>query len=462
MLRTLHSLQTFQKYIFLLALIFCANVFARGNEWRTLPDLVSPQGNSQERNSQVIFQSGFQSGAQDNQVQSAQNHSTPAQETTQENSSEPNYADYAAYAAYAAYANPNAWAAQNYSAQNYQQQYQQNYAPQNYAAYQNPYAQTYAPQYQATPYAQSSYGAIDPNYALMLQQQSQIQQQQLQWQQQQQLQLQQKVLMNALIEREANRLATDDAPNAEETATNSWNMGSLAPVKVSSPLIDSMWVGAGYMNPFSSVDGPNRGVGCPLELQSWLDRPYYAGGFVGWSGGGALVKDLIKQDSGGTFGLILGKNYSYYWGFEGRLHFASLGERLTDAGKLLPNAAAIEGQANQITMCDVSAHYYPLGNSQWRPFFKWGFGFAGESFVDATGNRKTHSSGLMPLGLGLRYWWNDRFGLTTELVDNIIFQTNGIATQHNVALSFGLSYSFGANKMRRPTAYWPYTPSAKK
>ncbi|MGL4943844.1 MAG: outer membrane beta-barrel protein [Thermoguttaceae bacterium] len=300
---------------------------------------------------------------------------------------------------------------------------------------------------------------MDPNTAIL----NQYAYQQAAQQQQQSLTQQQQILMAALIEREADRLAAeDDAAAEEQKSSNAWSMGNLAPVKVSSPLLDSMWVGAGYMNPFNATDKADRGVGCPLQLQCWIDRPYYAGGYVGWSSGGTLVKKYIKQDSGGTFGLILGKQYSHYWGFEGRLHFASLAERLTDEGALLPAANLIEGQANHITMADISAHYYPLGNSRWRPFFKWGVGVAGESFVGIDGVRRTNTSGLMPIGMGLKYWWNERFSLSTDLIDNIVFGTGGVATQHNFAFSFGLVYAFGKNKTSRPTAYWPYTPSTKR
>jgi hypothetical protein len=201
-----------------------------------------------------------------------------------------------------------------------------------------------------------------------------------------------------------------------------------------------------------------------------LDHPYYFGGFCGWISGSQLVSELIDQKHGGTGGLILGYNLNEYWGLEGRLNFASIDIRETAAGAAAFNnwyAAANPGlpvpvlttRTNQISAVDVAVHYYPLGNAKWRPFFKYGLGFGRESFIDTFQQKRRENTVTMPLGMGLRYWWNENMAIQADLIDNVIFSSGIAKTQNNFAFCVGLTYAFGSSKKKRPTAYWPYTPS---
>ncbi len=250
-----------------------------------------------------------------------------------------------------------------------------------------------------------------------------------------------------------------------------WNMNQLMPVHVSSPLGKSLLSCAKTLSPFNSPKGPHRGVGQPLEVRSWLDRPWYFGGFTGWISGSELVDGLIDQKSGAMGGLILGYNLSEYWGLESRVHFTSIDIRETARGRLEYEASFMAAypdvtfvpllttRTNRLSVFDVSVHYYPLGNAKWRPYFKYGLGLARESFVDTFGQKYREDTMTMPLGLGLRYWWTENLAIQADLVDNVVFSSGIAKTQNNWAFCVGLTYSFGSSKKNWPTTYWPFTPS---
>jgi outer membrane beta-barrel protein len=199
--------------------------------------------------------------------------------------------------------------------------------------------------------------------------------------------------------------------------------------------------------------------------KSWLDHPYYFGGFAGSMSGTELVSNLIKQQNGGSGGLIFGYNFNDYWGLESRLHFTALGIRDTDyarqlIGELYPDVVLLPTtRTNQLTIFDVGVQYYPLGNAKWRPYFKSGLGIGRQTFTDSFGNRQSSDLLTMPLGLGMRYWWNERLAIQMDLTDNVIFASGSAKTQNNFAFTVGLTFAFGTGKRQHPVHYWPATPS---
>ncbi|MDR1924315.1 MAG: outer membrane beta-barrel protein [Planctomycetaceae bacterium] len=238
------------------------------------------------------------------------------------------------------------------------------------------------------------------------------------------------------------------------------------------PVLSKLWSCFVTLSPFNTPTGADRGVGMPLRNGSWLDRPYYFGGFVGKISGSELVSNMIDQGSGANGGLILGYNMNEYWGLEGRLHFASIDIRETANGAdqyvmwalannpTLTYVPGLTTRSNQLTVFDLSVHYYPLGNAKFRPYFKYGLGFARESFYDTFGEKRSAETLSMPFGFGLRYWWNKRFAIHLEAVDNIIFSHDIVKTQGNWSFVVGLTYSFGNSNRRRPVIHWPHTPSS--
>lgn len=288
------------------------------------------------------------------------------------------------------------------------------------------------------------------------------------------------MLYQALLQQEAIRREVEEEIAAEEAAERAekegqekedqWGMKSLMPLKVSSPLGSTLFSGLKTMSPFSTPQGPHKNCGRPLDGVSWLDRPYYFGGFVGGIDGSELVSKLIKQKTGGTGGLNFGYNFNEYWGLESRLHFASIDIKETTYGRQVFEdwfKASYPGQtvpplttrSNQLTTLDVAVHYYPLGDAQFRPFFKYGLGIAQTSFIDTYGQKRRNNTVAMPIGVGLRYWWNPRLAIQVDVVDNILFSRGVTKTQYNWALTIGITYRFGGSSTRRPYYHWPRTPS---
>gem|GEM_PF-3504746 len=214
---------------------------------------------------------------------------------------------------------------------------------------------------------------------------------------------------------------------------------------VRSPLLETTFATASLMNPFNAPHGIHRGVGEPLENESWLDHPYYVGVFGGWICGDALVEGILDQGSGGNGGIMAGWNINHYWGLEARLMGASLDLEDMDGNS--------QG-TNKLTVLDISMHYYPFGEARWRPYLKLGIGTLSERFLDQ--DLKTLS---VPLGIGVKYFWSDRMAVHLDLVDNVIFGKGPTRTHSNVSVNFGVSYMFGTNPNRHPVIYWPYTPS---
>ena len=116
-------------------------------------------------------------------------------------------------------------------------------------------------------------------------------------------------------------------------------------------------------------------------------------------------------------------------------------------------------RTNELTILDAAVHYYPLGNAKWRPYCKYGLGVGHAKFVDSFGFEQSADIITMPLGLGMRYWWNERIAIQADLTDNMIFASGNMKTQNNIAFTIGLTFAFGSGKREHPVHYWPATPS---
>jgi hypothetical protein len=261
-----------------------------------------------------------------------------------------------------------------------------------------------------------------------------------------------------------------DADDTKKQADAVWAINNLMPVRVTSPLGETLLVCAKTVSPFSTPTGPDKGVGMPLVNKSWLDHPWYFGGFVGSMSGSELVSGMIEQKTGGHGGLIYGYNFNEYWGLESRLHFASIDIKDTDNAKeIFTNAWTLSNldlpvptlttRSNELTVLDAAVHYYPLGNAKWRPYVKYGLGFGRQKYVNTFGYEQSSDVITMPLGVGVRYWWNERIAIQADLIDDVIFSSNISKTQNNVAFTVGLTFSFGSGKKKHPVHYWPATPS---
>jgi len=197
--------------------------------------------------------------------------------------------------------------------------------------------------------------------------------------------------------------------------------------------------------------GRFSGRGEPLTAGSWMNRPYYVGGFIGGIGGDTLVDGEINQNGGFYWGGNLGWDYDHYWGLEMRLAFSSQGLDYLQY-------PTIDNSYNELVLWDTSFLYYPWGDSRWRPYFKLGFGFADFDYTDATGIRRSEMVYEMPFGIGLKYRVNQYWTWRFDATDNLIFGGNvGMETQNQFSLAAGLEYRFGGRRQ----SYWPWNPSRR-
>ncbi|MDR1494017.1 MAG: hypothetical protein LBT05_15045 [Planctomycetaceae bacterium] len=246
------------------------------------------------------------------------------------------------------------------------------------------------------------------------------------------------------------------SPNEENANLSNYSVGNseysqYMPLR--SPLLETGWRNLKLLSPFNAPDGPHRGVGSPLEDESWLDRPYYFGVFCGKTYGTKLIKGQIDQKSGQDGGVVLGWNIDHYWGIESRLFCSSVSIR-----DVSNSVTPVRDRSNKITTLDAAIHYYPYGEAKWRPYMRIGLGYVHERFQDNFGNSQKINTWEIPFGFGLKYWWSDRVNVYAEVADNVILGREITTTHSHWALNFGVNFSFGTNPNAVPTIYWPQAP----
>jgi hypothetical protein len=197
----------------------------------------------------------------------------------------------------------------------------------------------------------------------------------------------------------------------------------------------------------SSTCGRNAGLGIPLVGTSWLNRPYYVGADIGTVWLTRPVNDRMTEDVdmfGDVFG---GCDWDYYWGTELAVHRATpelINERARDADR-----------GDRLMEWTASLMYYPWGDSMFRPYWRCGIGATDIDFPTDGGHRRDEELWTIPIGIGLKYPVRHWLAARAEFADQLALGNDGVATQHNVTLTFGLEWRFGA----RPRSYWPWNPS---
>jgi len=190
----------------------------------------------------------------------------------------------------------------------------------------------------------------------------------------------------------------------------------------------------------------NIGQGEPLVGTSWLNRPLHAGWFAGLLVGDQLIDGRLGQEAGFFGGYRFGWDWDHYWGVETRAGGAAL---------TLNGSAGLGHRTSDVLVWDVSAMYYPWGDSRWRPYFSAGLGVASFDFHDEFDDRHNESTLGTPLAMGLKYRWHEWLVLRMDLVDNIAFGRAGLETMHNVSFTTGVEVRFGGVRQ----SYWPWNPN---
>lgn len=199
----------------------------------------------------------------------------------------------------------------------------------------------------------------------------------------------------------------------------------------------------------SYTHGRNVGWGLPLVGSSWLNRPYYVGITLGpmWLTNRPI--DSVARDKDVMGSILFGWDWDYYWGSEFQYAYAT---------PELWNSAAPSGSplGHRLASWNYSLLYYPWGDANLRPFWRFGIGDTLFDFTTDDGLRRDEWLLTTPFGVGMKYSFRRWLAGRIEFTDQFSWGDRGVATQHNLVLQFGLEMRFGAKRK----AYWPWNPSS--
>ena len=134
------------------------------------------------------------------------------------------------------------------------------------------------------------------------------------------------------------------------------------------------------------------GLGKPLKNTSWLNRPMYAGWFMGETFGGTLANGALELEPSLFTGFWLGYDVSHYWGSEVRLGL--------DYGDItyLPDGNA--DTSSRSVLADFTCFIIPGVIPAGVPTAP-GLGIGSFHFDDPAGYRIAHTGLSVPLGFGV-------------------------------------------------------------
>jgi hypothetical protein len=202
------------------------------------------------------------------------------------------------------------------------------------------------------------------------------------------------------------------------------------------------WIGLRH----SSTHGRNTGRGQPLTGTSWLNRPYFFGAQIGPMWFTQSLDENVSTDIDTFGGIFAGWDTDHYWGSE--LHFD------WSTPELRNSQAPDANRTDSSFTWSYNCMYYPWGDAKVRPYWRAGIGNTHFDWPQDDGTRDDEWMWTFPLGVGVKYPIQRWLAARAELADYISLD-NGHPTQHNVALTFGLEWRFGAH----PPSYWPWNPS---
>ena len=197
----------------------------------------------------------------------------------------------------------------------------------------------------------------------------------------------------------------------------------------------------------SHTHGRDVGLGGPMVGTSWRNRPYYVGGELGNLWMTRSVEPSVSDDIDAFGGIFFGCDWDHYWGSELSLHRAT--------PELINSAAPDAEPGDSLSLCSASLMYYPWGDSWVRPYWRWGIGATTLEYPTDAGPVRDETLWTFPIGMGVKYPVRRWLAARAELTDHWAWGNGGVATQHNISLTLGLEWRFGAH----PRSYWPWHPS---
>jgi hypothetical protein len=201
------------------------------------------------------------------------------------------------------------------------------------------------------------------------------------------------------------------------------------------------WLGLRH----SSTHGRHVGRGQPLVGTSWRNRPFNFGGELGTLWLTRSIDENVSRDIDTFGGFFAGYDFDHYWGAEWHFDWSTPELKNSEA----PDAH----RTDSLFSWNNSLLYYPWGDAKWRPYWRGGIGNMRFDYPLDDGSRHDEWMLTFPLGIGVKYPVRRWLAARTELTDHITVNDD-YPTQHNVTLTFGLEWRFGAH----PRSYWPWNP----
>jgi hypothetical protein len=203
------------------------------------------------------------------------------------------------------------------------------------------------------------------------------------------------------------------------------------------------WLGLRH----SSTSGRNAGLGIPLVGTSWLNRSYYFGADIGTVWLTRPITNGLTTDIDTFGGIFGGCDWDYYWGTELSVNRAT--------PEIINKNARDADRGDRLMEFTTSLMYYPWGDSVFRPYWRLGVGATDIDYPTDRGDRRDESLWTFPIGIGLKYPFRRWLAARAEFADQLALGNHGVATQHDLTLTFGLEWRFGVH----PQSYWPWNPS---
>jgi hypothetical protein len=238
-------------------------------------------------------------------------------------------------------------------------------------------------------------------------------------------------------------------PNWQGGPQNSFGAlpGEVPPGAYGAACYERMRIWHHFFGP--TINGRHRGLGNPLERESWINRPYS----IGFLTGGFFPGDPVTGKADGNPAYIVGGRVgwdgSHFWGLESRFAFSTFG--LND-----PRGISVPGNVHSF-LWDTDFLYYPWGDAQWRPYALIGFGLGDFQFeYDTTGSFVHETALLMPFGGGFKYHYSSLWAFRVDIIDNLSFRTGQISTMNSLSVTGGIESRFGGAARKN---YWPWNSS---
>jgi hypothetical protein len=238
-------------------------------------------------------------------------------------------------------------------------------------------------------------------------------------------------------------VTSDSAASEFEAAIGPEPEGAVEMPESDSYFSKLKWLGLRH----SSTSGRNAGMGVPLTGTSWLNRPYYVGGNIGTVWLTRPINSDLTNDIDMFGGVFAGCDWDHYWGTELAVNRAT--------PEIINENRRRAKRGDSLMEETVSLMYYPWGDSLFRPYWRFGIGATEIDYPTDGGHRRDETLWTFPIGIGLKYPFRRYLAARAEFTDQLALGNEGVSTQHDLTLTFGLEWRFGA----RPRSYWPWNPS---